>query len=96
MEGLTVVPLADAGMCCGSAGLYNIEQPELAAELGRAQGGGDRRLGRTLAITGNIGCLTQLDATLAAAGHDIQVRHTMELLAGALVPEASSSGVERH
>jgi glycolate oxidase iron-sulfur subunit len=95
VEGLTVVPLADEGMCCGSAGLYNIDQPALAADLGARKAAAIAASGATLAITGNIGCLTQLDAALAAAGHDVQVCHTMELLAGALVG-ASSTGVERH
>ena len=95
VEGLTVVPLADAGMCCGSAGLYNIEQPALAAELGAHKATAIAASGATLAISGNIGCLTQLDAALAVAGHDIPVCHTMELLAGALVG-ASSTGVGRH
>jgi glycolate oxidase iron-sulfur subunit len=83
VEGLTLVALADAGVCCGSAGLYNIEQPELAGELGRRKAAAVVASGARMAVTGNIGCMTQLEATLAAGGHDVAVRHTMEVLAQA-------------
>ena len=84
VEGLTVVPLADAGMCCGSAGLYNIEQPELAAELGRRKTAVILASGARVVVSGNIGCLTQLAGRLGA--HAVSVRHTMELLADACAP----------
>ena len=77
------MPLADAGLCCGSAGLYNIEQPALAGELGRRKAAAIVASGARLAVTGNIGCMTQLETTLAAGGHDLAVRHTMEVLARA-------------
>ena len=67
--------------CCGSAGLYNIEQPELARRARAAQSQAVVASGAALAITGNIGCMTQLDTPLVAAGHDVPVCHTMELLA---------------
>jgi glycolate oxidase iron-sulfur subunit len=83
VEGLTLVALADADLCCGSAGLYNIEQPALAAELGARKAAAVVASGAGVAVTGNIGCLTQLEATLAAGGHRLPVRHTMELLVDA-------------
>ncbi len=72
--GLTVVEPAEAHICCGSAGTYNMLQPELAERL-RA-----RKLGHLVAtnadmvVAGNIGCLTQL------AGGGLKVAHTVELL----------------
>jgi glycolate oxidase iron-sulfur subunit len=84
VQGLTLVPLADAGLCCGSAGLYNIEQPALAAELGARKAAAIIATRAGLALTGNIGCLTQLESSLASAGARVPVRHTMELLAEAL------------
>jgi glycolate oxidase iron-sulfur subunit len=72
--GFTVVEPADPHLCCGSAGTYNIVQPEIAGRL-RA-----RKL-ETLAArqpdlvaAGNIGCITQL------AGGGLPVVHTVELL----------------
>lgn len=81
---LTLVPIADAGLCCGSAGLYNIEQPELARSLGRRKADTLVASGATVALTANIGCLTQLQASLASGGHALPVHHVAELLAMAL------------
>jgi glycolate oxidase iron-sulfur subunit len=80
VEGLTLVALADAGLCCGSAGLYNIEQPALAAELGARKAAAIVASGAGVTVTGNIGCLTQLEATLAHRGSPVPVLHTMELV----------------
>lgn len=81
VDGLSVVPIADAGLCCGSAGLYNIEQPALAADLGRRKVDAIAATGATLVVSGNIGCLTQLHASLAGSPHALACLHTMELLA---------------
>ncbi|MGD9905159.1 MAG: (Fe-S)-binding protein [Vicinamibacterales bacterium] len=81
IDGLTLVPLADAGICCGSAGLYNIEQPALAAELGRRKAAAIADSGADLVVSGNIGCLTQLASALAGGGHPRPACHTMELIA---------------
>lgn len=80
IDGVTVVPIAEAGLCCGSAGLYNVEQPELAATLGQRKAAAVAASGATLAVSANIGCLTQLRASLADAGHDVDVCHVVELL----------------
>jgi glycolate oxidase iron-sulfur subunit len=92
VEGLTLAPLADAGLCCGSAGLYNVEQPALAGALGARKAAAIVASGAGLALTGNIGCLTQLESSLGAAGARIAVRHTMELLAEALEPGGPTAG----
>jgi glycolate oxidase iron-sulfur subunit len=84
--GLTLVPLADSGVCCGSAGLYNIEQPELARELGRRKAEAIRVSGADVVATANIGCLTQMQASLAATEPTPtpEVLHVVEVLAMAL------------
>jgi glycolate oxidase iron-sulfur subunit len=84
VDGLSLVPLADAGLCCGSAGLYNIEQPELARDLGHRKAAAIVTSGATMALTANIGCLTQMQTSLAAAGHTLPVHHVAELLSMAL------------
>jgi len=76
-----VVELDDNEMCCGSAGLYNIEQPETAAALGRRKAEAIRRTGAHVVATGNIGCMTQIASHLGA---DAAVRHTIEVLDSAL------------
>jgi glycolate oxidase iron-sulfur subunit len=77
---LTLVPIAEGGICCGSAGLYNIEQPRLAAELGSRKAAALVASGAALVATANIGCLIQMQASLAAADHRVPVVHVVELL----------------
>ena len=84
VDGLTLVPLAESGLCCGSAGLYNIEQPDLAAALGRRKAATIAAADVTRVVTANIGCLTQMRSALAEAGHAIDVAHVVELLDMAL------------
>jgi glycolate oxidase iron-sulfur subunit len=84
IDDLTLVPLAESGLCCGSAGLYNVEQPALAAALGRRKADAVAASGATIVVSANIGCLTQLGVSLAAAGHPVDVAHAVELLAMAL------------
>jgi glycolate oxidase iron-sulfur subunit len=73
--GFTVREIAEGHLCCGSAGTYNILQPEIAARLRERKIGNVARTGAEIVATGNIGCITQL-----AAGTDIPIVHTVELL----------------
>lgn len=84
IDGLTLVPLAESGLCCGSAGLYNIEQPAIATALGRRKARALAASGAAIVTSGNIGCLTQIQGALAADGHDLTVCHVIELIAMAL------------
>lgn len=81
VENARVVELDDSEMCCGSAGLYNIEQPATAADLGRRKAEAIRRSAAQLVATGNIGCMTQIESHL---GSELAVRHTIEVLDSAL------------
>jgi glycolate oxidase iron-sulfur subunit len=62
-------------LCCGSAGTYNVEQPERAAELGRRKAANLNATGADVVAAGNIGCLTQIRQYL-----DLPVRHTIQIL----------------
>ena len=75
VEHLTVVEVGDGEMCCGSAGLYNVEQPTAAAELGRRKAAAIAATGAQVVAAGNIGCITQIEAHL-----HVPVRHTIEIL----------------
>ena len=75
VRNLTIAELSDGEMCCGSAGLYNLEQPDTARELGRRKANAVAQTGAALVVTGNIGCMTQIQAHAA-----IPVQHTLELL----------------
>jgi glycolate oxidase iron-sulfur subunit len=55
-------------LCCGSAGTYNLLQPEFAERLGHDKADAIRATGATIAVSANIGCITQLQAKLAVDG----------------------------
>jgi glycolate oxidase iron-sulfur subunit len=80
---VTLVEPAEWELCCGSAGTYNIEHPELAGELGERKARNLLATGAQAIASGNIGCLTQVQIHLRRLGADIPVMHTMELLARA-------------
>ncbi len=80
IPGVVLCELANAHLCCGSAGTYNLDQPEIAASLGEKKARAVIATGAEVVASGNIGCLTQLRAHLAKLGSPIQVRHTMQVL----------------
>ncbi|MCL4831492.1 MAG: 4Fe-4S dicluster domain-containing protein [Caldilineaceae bacterium] len=77
---VTLVSIAEGEICCGSAGTYNIEQPELAQSLGRRKAGHVAATGADLLVTGNIGCMTQIGNHLGQQGNPLPVLHTIQLL----------------
>jgi len=80
IPGLTLIPIADSEICCGSAGSYNIEHPETAAKLGEDKARAIIATGADILISGNIGCLTQLRQHLAQLKSPIKILHTAEVL----------------
>ncbi len=79
--GYDVREIRNAHLCCGSAGTYNMLQPEIAARLGDQKLESIVATGAGVVAAGNLGCLTQLDARARAHG-DAGPRfvHTVELL----------------
>lgn len=81
IQGLELVEMADADVCCGSAGYYNLAQPEYADQLL------ERKIDAILAtrpgavVTGNPGCMLQIAAGLRSRGRaDVPVLHLVEVL----------------
>lgn len=72
--GFEIRDVPDGHLCCGSAGTYNLLQPELAAQLRSRKLSSIARTGASMVATGNIGCMTQL------GDGDLPVVHTVELL----------------
>jgi glycolate oxidase iron-sulfur subunit len=68
IPGLSIVEPADPGTCCGSAGVYNLLQPEAAGELGARKAASVLATGAPLVISANPGCSLQISAAMAAAG----------------------------
>ena len=77
---LEVLPLVEADWCCGSAGTYNVTQPELSAALLERKVGHVLRSGAEILVTANPGCQMQLQAGLRQAGSRVRVMHLMDLL----------------
>jgi glycolate oxidase iron-sulfur subunit len=80
IPGLNLVEVPDAGTCCGSAGVYNLLQPEAARELGARKAESVLATGVPLLISANPGCSLQIASALAERGQDIAVAHTAEVL----------------
>jgi glycolate oxidase iron-sulfur subunit len=80
IPGVELREIADAHLCCGSAGTYNLDQPATAASLGAQKARAVLATGATVVASGNIGCLTQLRTHLAKVGSPVRVRHTMQVL----------------
>lgn len=77
---VTLKEIPEGELCCGSAGVYNLEQPELARQIGERKVRNLLTTGAQAVVTGNIGCMTQLQSHLQASGHPLPVWHTMQLL----------------
>ncbi|HEX8166712.1 MAG TPA: glycolate oxidase subunit GlcF [Beijerinckiaceae bacterium] len=83
--GFTVKDVPEGHICCGSAGTYNLLQPEIASQLRARKVANIERVGPDLVATGNIGCMTQI-----GKGTALPIVHTVELLdwaTGGPVPE---------
>ncbi|MBP5974465.1 4Fe-4S dicluster domain-containing protein [Brasilonema sp. CT11] len=70
----------DAAICCGSAGIYNLLQPEVAEELGRQKVENLLNTGADLITSANPGCTLQIRKHLQLEGKQISIMHPMELL----------------
>ena len=77
---LELLEIAEAAICCGSAGIYNLVQPEAATELGDRKASHIAALEADIVVSANPGCLLQLQSALARAGRKLPVRHFIELL----------------
>ena len=83
IPGLDVKPLPESMWCCGSAGIYNLIQPEMADKLLQRKLDHIASTGATVVATGNPGCLLQIQNGLAARGTKVAVVHPVSLLAKA-------------
>lgn len=87
IPGLTLVPLTEASMCCGSAGIYNLEHPDLSMDILAEKTRHLLATGADTVVTGNPGCLLQIQKGLQETGSTgIKLCHPVELLAEAYRP----------
>jgi glycolate oxidase iron-sulfur subunit len=77
---LELLEIPEAAICCGSAGIYNLVQPDAAHALGDRKAELIASLDADVVVTGNPGCILQLQASLERAGKRMPVLHTIQLL----------------
>ncbi len=80
IPGLELAEIPEAPICCGSAGIFNLVQPDTARELGDRKAQHIAALHADVVVTGNPGCILQLQSALARQNRKTPVLHTIELL----------------
>lgn len=80
IPGLELREIADPEICCGSAGIWNVLNPEPAAELGERKARNVLATGAQLLVTANPGCLMQVAASVQRIGGSIGLAHTAQVL----------------
>jgi glycolate oxidase iron-sulfur subunit len=80
IPGLTLLEVPDAEQCCGSAGVYNLIQPESADQIGTRKVENILSLSPELLVSGNPGCTLQIQAQLRDRGLTLPALHPIELL----------------
>jgi len=80
IPGLRVREVTEGELCCGSAGIYNLVQPEAGEALGDRKAEHVLATGAALVVAANPGCLLQLGAAFERAGRPMALAHTIEVL----------------
>jgi glycolate oxidase iron-sulfur subunit len=81
IRGVTVVEMAESDLCCGSAGSYNLTEPEMARELARRKADNIVATGADYVVLANPGCEFQIAAELRRRGSKVRVVHLADFLA---------------
>ena len=98
IPGLELREIAEGELCCGSAGIYNILNPEPARELGDRKAANILDTGAQVLVTANPGCLMQVTTAIERSGRPMAMAHTVEMIdasirgtpASAFVPNPSA------
>jgi glycolate dehydrogenase iron-sulfur subunit len=80
IPGLEIVEPAEQDLCCGSAGIYNVVQPDAARELGDRKAANVLATGAQLYASANPGCLVQISAALNRTKQPLPALHPIELV----------------
>jgi glycolate oxidase iron-sulfur subunit len=84
IPGLNLLEIKDSDLCCGSAGIYNLTEPDMARTLGRMKVERILETGARVVAAGNPGCLIQIAGHARDMGVELEVVHPVDLLARAL------------
>jgi glycolate oxidase iron-sulfur subunit len=91
IPGLELAEIPEAAICCGSAGIFNLVQPEAANELGDRKADLIEPLNADVVATGNPGCILQMQSALARGGLKTPVVHTIQILDASIRGESVES-----
>ena len=91
VPGLQLTEIPEPALCCGSAGIYNLVQPEAATSLGDRKAELISQLKADVVATGNPGCILQLQSALARLHQKTPVVHTVQILDASLRGESPDS-----
>ena len=84
VEGLELVELTDADVCCGFGGTFSIKYPDISNAIVERKAEHIAATGADLLLAGDLGCLMNMAGKLSRQGRKIAVRHVAEVLAGEL------------
>ncbi len=93
---LALVEMEDAALCCGSAGIYNLTQPAMAAQLGARKAASIHATAADLVVTANPGCQMQIHASLGDGASSPSVLHIIDLLDASLRGTSPGQVVATH
>jgi glycolate oxidase iron-sulfur subunit len=80
IPGIEIVPVAEQEVCCGSAGIYNLVEPDAAAELGERKARNVIATGASIVASANPGCTLQIETYARRLGKPVRVVHPVQLL----------------
>jgi glycolate oxidase iron-sulfur subunit len=80
IPGLSLVALPESDMCCGAAGTYNLQHPEMAATLAQRKLDCIDTTGAQVCATGNVGCAMHIQSQADTSGRKVKIVHPVELL----------------
>lgn len=80
IPGLKLQEMNESAVCCGSAGIYNVTQPQMAAQLGVRKARNVVASGADIVATSNPGCALQMAAHLRSLDKPLPIKHVVELL----------------
>jgi glycolate oxidase iron-sulfur subunit len=80
VQGLELIEMAESDVCCGSAGSYNLQQPDFADALLARKIDAIEKTGADVVVSANPGCMLQVQSGLAERGRKLEVLHLVEVL----------------
>jgi len=96
IPGMEIKEIREAEICCGSAGIYNMVEPEPAAELGERKANNILKTGAQIIVTSNPGCMLQIQSSLKKMGHGgLPMAHPAEVLDASLRGEPVETLLEK-